>query len=63
MNVYESGPIHDRAKWKKPTAYRTSVGEPPRFPRLVVLRSSCGHVLGVGYVWRHQGYIAWKSCP
>ena len=51
---------HSRAKWRRPIVYATSVAEPPRFPRLIVLRSSCGHALGVGLVWRRQRYLAWK---
>jgi hypothetical protein len=54
--------IHHRARWRRPIAYRDTVADPPRLPRLVLLRSTCGHMLGLGYVWRHQGYIAWKRC-
>lgn len=54
--------VHKRARFKRPDIYRTSVASPPRFPRLVILRSSCGHALGVGYVWKHQGYIRVRSC-
>lgn len=53
---------HTRATLRRPIMYRTSVANPPRRPRLLVLRSSCGHVLGVGYVWRKQGYLTWAVC-
>lgn len=62
MNPVSNAPVHERARWVTPRAYRSSVATPPRFPRLVILRSSCGHALGVGYVWKHQGFIAWKAC-
>lgn len=51
-----------RRRFRRPIAYRTSVANPPRRPRLVLLRSSCGHLLGAGYVWKRQGYIAWARC-
>jgi hypothetical protein len=57
-----SGPVHRRARWILPHAYATSVAEPPPRPRPVVLRSSCGHLLGVGIVGRRQRYLAWKTC-
>jgi hypothetical protein len=62
MNISASGPTHTRARYTRPRAYRTTVANPPRWPRLVVLRSTCGHALGVGYVWHHQGFISWKAC-
>lgn len=63
MSVTSNGPIHRRARWRRPIAYSASVADPPRRPRLVLLRSSCRHVLGVGLVWRRQRYLAWKRCP
>lgn len=62
MSVSTNAPIHRRARWQWPDAYSASLAEPRRFPRAVVLRSSCGHMLGVGIVWRRQRYIAWKRC-
>ena len=53
---------HAKPTWRRPIAYRTSLAEPRRLPRPVVLRSSCGHALGLGYVWRKQGYVAVRSC-
>ena len=61
MSFYPSGPTHTRAKFVRPQAYRATVADPPRFPRPVILRSSCGHTLGVGYVFKHQGYMVWRS--
>lgn len=46
--------------WIRPLAYSASVADPVPTPRPVLLRGSCGHVLGVGLVWRRQRYIAWK---
>jgi hypothetical protein len=60
--ISTNGPTHSSARWRWPLAYRTSVAEPPRYPRLLILRSSCGHALGVGYVWRKQGYITVRTC-
>ena len=60
--IFASRPTHSRATWARPMAYRTTVAHPPRLPRLVVLRSSCGHALGVGYVWKRQGFVTWKRC-
>jgi hypothetical protein len=54
--------IHHRARWVRPRAYSTSVADAPRRPRFVILRSSCGHVLGVGIVGKRQSYLAWRSC-
>lgn len=62
MIAMTNGPIHHRARWTFPRAYSSSVADPPRLPRLVVLRSSCGHVLGVGVVGRRQRCLAWKRC-
>jgi hypothetical protein len=62
MNAANNGPIHHRARWIRPHAYSATVANPPPRPRPVVLRSSCGHVLGVGIVGRRQRYIAWKRC-
>jgi hypothetical protein len=59
--VYTSR-VHDRSRLIRPYAYRTSIADPFRLPRLVILRSSCGHVLGIGYAWKKQGYIRWASC-
>lgn len=53
---------HDRARWTRPRAYSTSLASPRRRPSFVILRSSCGHMLGVGLVWRRQRYLAWKAC-
>lgn len=61
MFVADDRVVH-RARWMKPIAYRATVADPPRRPRLLVLRGSCGHMLGVGYVNKHQGYVAWKTC-
>lgn len=61
MSIYTDKP-HTRAEWMRPIAYSASVADPPRWPRPVVLRSSCGHVLGVGVVGRRQRFVAWKRC-
>jgi hypothetical protein len=53
---------HARAQWRRPIAYATSVADPPRVPRPVLLRSSCGHVLGVGVVGKRQRFIAVRKC-
>ena len=60
--VSASGPAHTRAHWMRPIAYSSSIAKPFRRPRLVLLRSSCGPVLGVGIAWRRQRYLAWKRC-
>lgn len=62
MTAYTNAPVHTKAHWRTPLAYRTSMANPRRFPRPVILRSSCKHFLGVGYAWRKQGYITWKTC-
>jgi hypothetical protein len=46
----------------RPIAYSSTVADPPRLPRPTLLRSPCGHVLGVGIVWRRQRFVAWKAC-
>lgn len=51
-----------RPRWRRPLAYATSVAAPPRRPRLILLRGSCGHLLGAGIVWHRQRYLAWKAC-
>lgn len=43
MSVQSSGPVHTRARYVRPRAYRTTVADPPRLPKLVILRSTCGH--------------------
>jgi hypothetical protein len=55
-------PAHARARWVLPHVYSASVADPPPRPRPVVLRSSCGHALGVGVVGRRQRYLAWATC-
>lgn len=62
MSVSTSGPVHRRARWTRPHAYSASVADPPPRARPVVLRSSCGHLLGVGIVGRRQRFLAWKRC-
>lgn len=62
MTAYTNAPPHRRARWIRPIAYSASVAAPPTWPRPVILRSSCGHVLGIGLVWRRQRYVAWKRC-
>jgi hypothetical protein len=62
MSAMTNGPIHHRARWTMPRAYSSSVADPPQRPRLVLLKSSCGHVLGVGVVGQRQRYLAWKRC-
>lgn len=62
MAEFVTNAVHRKAEWRRPVAYRTSVANPPRFPRPLILRSSCGHALGIGYVFKKQGYIAWKQC-
>jgi hypothetical protein len=41
---------------------RDSLASPRNRPKAVILRSSCGHVLGVGLIWKRQRYITWKAC-
>ena len=62
MSQILTNAIHHKAKWRKPDAYHTSVAHPLRYPRPVILRSSCGHIIGIGYVFKKQGYVAWKQC-
>jgi hypothetical protein len=59
VTVSTNRPAH-RPRWRF-DAYAASVAQPRR-PRPVVLRSSCGHVLGVGIVGRRQRYLAWRTC-
>lgn len=54
--------VHDHARWVRPRAYSASMAFPQTRPRLVILRSSCGHMLGVGIVGKRQRYLAWKTC-
>ncbi len=61
MSTQASGPTTHTHVRIRPMAYRTTVADPPRFPKLVRLRCSAGHTLGVGYVWRRQGYVTWRS--
>lgn len=61
MPAFTNAP-HARARWSWPIAYSASVADPPRWLRPVLLRSSCGHLLGVGLVWHRQRYVAWKRC-
>lgn len=53
---------HAKAAWRRPIAYRSALADQRRLPRPVLLRSSCGHVLGVGYIWRKQGFITVRTC-
>lgn len=62
MTDIETARTHDRARWVRPLAYSTSLANPFSRPRLVILRSSCGHMLGVGVVWKRQAYLTWKAC-
>jgi hypothetical protein len=62
MTVSTNAPVHRRATWRRPDVYSATVADPPRRPRLVVLRTSCGHALGIGLVWRRQRYLVWKRC-
>ena len=62
MTASASAPVHRRARWVRPWVYAATMSQPLRRPRVTVLRSSCGHVLGVGLVWRRQQYAAWKRC-
>jgi hypothetical protein len=64
VSTMSSGPVHKRARWRKPVAYRSSLSEQhqTKIPRIVILRSSCRHILGVGYTRRMQGYLAFRSC-
>lgn len=63
MIASTSGPIHRRARWRWPDAYSASVADPPPHPHPVLLRNTCGHVLGVGIVGRRQRFLVWKRCP
>ena len=44
-----------------PIVYSATVADPPRLPRPVLLRYSCGHIGGVGVVWRRQRYLQWRQ--
>lgn len=62
MTVYTDATPHRRARLRRPTVYSAPVADPPPFPRPVILRSSCGHLLGVGIVGHRQRYLAWGRC-
>ena len=62
MSTYQSGPIHKRATFRRPTYTNATVANPPRRARVVLLRSSCGHVLGVGVIGKRQRIIRWAVC-
>lgn len=62
MTVASNAAPHRRASWRRPIAYSTTVADPPRIPRPVLLRSSCGHLLGIGWLGGRQSYIAWRRC-
>ena len=60
--VFSDGPTHRRAKWR---GVGTASARPCwrcRRWAAVLLRSSCGHVLGVGIVGKRQRFVAWKRC-
>lgn len=62
MNVYsEQRPPH-ALSLVRPSVYSATVADPPRLPRPVLLRYSCGHVGGIGIVWRRQRYLRWARC-
>lgn len=48
----------------RPDVYRATLAAHcrSRFPRPVVLRAGCGHMLGIGYLYKHQGFLTWRSC-
>lgn len=59
---YTNAPPHRRARLRRPTYTNASVASPPKRPRLMLLRSSCGHVLGVALVGRRQRVVQWAAC-
>ncbi len=61
MSAWTDNP-HKKATWQKPDAYSASMAHPRKYPKVMLLRSSCGHVLGVGLVWKRQSFVAWKRC-
>lgn len=54
--------IHKRPKFRRPTYTNATVANPPRHARLMFLRSSCGHVLGLAVVSKRQRVIQWAVC-
>lgn len=60
--ISTNAPVHSKASWRRPTYVNASMADPLPFPRPVLLRSSCGHILGAGVVGRRQRFIQWKSC-
>lgn len=60
--ISTSSKPHAKARWQWPDAYSSGIASPLKRPRLMFLRSSCGHVLGAGTVWKRQRFIAWKTC-
>lgn len=62
MTAYTNGPTHTRARWRRPTFTRTSLAAPPRWGA-GVLRSSCGHALGLYALYgARQAALQWKAC-
>lgn len=61
MTAYTNGPIHKRPRFRRPT-YANATMADPRPLRLHLLRSSCGHVLGIALVGRRQRVIQWAVC-
>ena len=55
-------PIHKRPEFRRLTYTNATVANPPRHARLMFLRSSCGHVLGLGVVGKRQRFIQWAVC-
>lgn len=62
MSVTSNRPVHDRAKWARPSVtFTTAADRSAR--KLGWLRSSCQHVIGFAAVWRgRQWVLRWKSC-
>lgn len=62
MPTYASGPVHQKSSYRRPTFTRTSLA-PPRRWRAGVLRSSCGHLLGLYALYgARQAAWQWKEC-
>ena len=62
MESMTNGPTHEKARWTRPRAYRSSLAQPRKTPQIKWLRSSCNHVLGIALIWKNQSIIAWKAC-
>lgn len=61
MTTHQYPPGHE-TRWCRPTYTNASLADPLPYPRPVLLRSSCGRVIGAAIVGRCQRVIQWKRC-